>query len=137
MTRCCRSDIIGIDMVELNLEGGSTSVLRNVRHVPELSRPMILVGQLDEDDIHVAFSSGGWMLHKGNLLLARGPKIHSLYPFHVTFREGDLFLVDILVSSPWHGRLGHLSKADITHLSRARYILKLSFSDHQFCQHCQ
>ena len=29
------------------------------------------------------------------------------------------------------------SKADITHLSRAGYIPKLSFSDHQFCEHCQ
>ena len=32
-------------------------------------------------------------------------------------REGDLFLVDIPVSSLWHGRLGHLVKAGITHLS--------------------
>ena len=52
-------------------------------------------------------------------------------------REGDLFLVDIPVSSLWHGRLGHLSKAGITHLSSAGYITKLSFSDHQFCEHCQ
>jgi hypothetical protein len=44
--------------------------------------------------------------------------------------------VDILVSSLWHGRLRHLSKADITHLSKAGYIPKLSFSDHQFCDHC-
>ena len=28
-------------------------------------------------------------------------------------------------------------KIDITHFSRARYIPKLSFSDHQFCKHCQ
>ena len=46
-------------------------------------------------------------------------------------------MVDIPVSSLWHGRLGHLSKADIMHLSRAGYIPKLSFSDHQFCEHCQ
>jgi 5'-3' exoribonuclease 2 len=45
--------------------------------------------------------------------------------------------VDILVSSLWHGRLGHLSKTDITYLSKAGYIHKLSFSDHQFCEHCQ
>ena len=31
----------------------------------------------------------------------------------------------------------HLSKAGITHLSKAEYITKLSFSDHQFCEHCQ
>ena len=39
--------------------------------------------------------------------------------------------------SLWHRRFGHLSKAGITHLSRAGYILKLSFSDHQFCERCQ
>jgi transposase InsO family protein len=45
--------------------------------------------------------------------------------------------VDIPVSSLWHRRLGHLSKAGITHLSKAGYIPKLSFLDHQFCEHCQ
>ena len=60
-----------------------------------------------------------------------------MYPLYVTLREDDLFLVDIPVSSLWHGRLGHLSKAEITHLSRAGYIPKLSFSDHQSCKHCQ
>jgi hypothetical protein len=33
------------------------------------------------------------------------------------------------MSSLWHGRLGHLSKTG--------YIPKLSFFDHQFCEHCQ
>ena len=51
--------------------------------------------------------------------------------------EGDLFLVYIPVSSLWHGRIGHLSKVGITHLSRTGYIPKLSFSDHHFCEHCQ
>ena len=46
----------------------------------------------------------------------------SLYPLYVTLREGDLFLVYIPVSSLWHGRLGHLSKVGITHLSRVGYI---------------
>ena len=52
---------------------------------------MISVGQLDEAGIRVGFSSGGWTLNRGNLLLARGPKVHSLYPLYVTLREGDLF----------------------------------------------
>jgi hypothetical protein len=45
--------------------------------------------------------------------------------------------MDILVSSLWHGRLGHLNKTGISFLSKASYIPKLSFSDHQFCEHCQ
>jgi hypothetical protein len=74
---------------------------------------------------HLLFSRLG--LYKGNLLLARGPRIHSLYPLYVMLREGDLFVVD--------RRLGHLSKTRITYLSKANYIPKLSFSDNQFCEH--
>ena len=115
----------------------STLVLHDVRHVPELTWSLISVGQLDEVGFRASFSFGGWTLHKGNLLLTHAPKTHSLYPLYVTLRQGDLFLVDIPVSSLWYGRLGHLSKVGITHLSKAGYIPKLSFSDHQFCEHCQ
>jgi hypothetical protein len=40
--------VLGIGTVELNLPGGSTIVLHDVRHVPELTRSLISVGQLDE-----------------------------------------------------------------------------------------
>jgi hypothetical protein len=129
--------VIIIGTVELNLPGGSMIVLHDVRHVPELTRSLISVGQLDEAGFRTIFSSGRWGIHKGNLLLACGPRIHFLYPLYVTLKEGDLFVVDIPVSSLWHIRLGHLSKAVITYLSKAGYIPKLSFSDHQFCEHCQ
>ena len=41
------------------------------------------------------------------------------------------------MSSLQHERLGHLSKVTIRDLSKAGYIPQLSFSDHQFCEHCQ
>ena len=87
-----------IDIVELNLLGGPTLVLHNVQHVIELSSPLISIRQLDEDGIHVGFSLGGWTLHGVSLLLARGPKVHSLYQLYVTLGEDNLFPVDILVS---------------------------------------
>jgi hypothetical protein len=67
--------VIGIGTVELNLPGGSTIVLHDVRHVPELTRSLILVGQLDKAGFQNNFSSGGLSIHRGNLLLARGPRI--------------------------------------------------------------
>jgi hypothetical protein len=67
--------VIGIGIVELNLPGGSTIVLHDVQHVPELSRSLISVRQLDEACFRTSFLSGGWSIHKGNLLLARGPRI--------------------------------------------------------------
>ena len=51
--------VFGIGSVELNLLGGSTLVLHDVRHVPDLSRSLISMGQLDEVSILLGFSSGG------------------------------------------------------------------------------
>jgi hypothetical protein len=51
--------VIGIDMVELNLPGGSILVLHDVQHVPKLSRLLISMGQLDEAGIPSSFSTKG------------------------------------------------------------------------------
>jgi hypothetical protein len=40
--------VIGIGTIEFNLRGGSMIVLHDVRHVPELTRSLISVGQVDE-----------------------------------------------------------------------------------------
>ena len=63
----------------------------------------------------VGFSSGGWTLHRGNLLLARGPKVHSLYPLYVTLisvsclwlifgRYPRVILIAWMTSTPQQGR---------------------------------
>ena len=90
--------VVGIGSVELSLPGGSMLVLLDVRHVPNLRRSLISVGQLDEASIRAGFSSEDWTLHRCKLLPARGPKVHSLYPLYVTLKESGLFLVDLLVS---------------------------------------
>ena len=75
-------------------------------------------------------------LYKGNLLLAHGAKVHSLYPLYVALKEHGLSLVDIFCVILWHERLGCLNKSSITYLSKAEYTPKLSFFDHQFYKHC-
>ena len=128
--------VVGIDTIELNLMVGFIVVLHDVWHVPKLTSPPILVGQLDDDgSMSSSYQEGGHSIEETTYLL-QGTKVHSLYPLYVALKDDDLFLVDIPVSSLWHGWLRHLSKAGITHLSKSGYIPKLSFSDHQFCEHC-
>jgi hypothetical protein len=50
------SAVVDIGTVELNIPGSSTIVLHDVRHVLELSRSLISVGQLDEVGIRASFS---------------------------------------------------------------------------------
>mgnify|MGYP000022840313 CR=1 FL=1 len=49
--------VVGIGSIELNLPRGSTLVLSGVRHVPDLRRSLISVGQLGEAGIHAGFTA--------------------------------------------------------------------------------
>ena len=107
-----------------------------MHHVPDQRRSLISVGQLDEQaSVPASLPELGHFTAVTSSLSVDQRYIRCTR--YTSLSESGLFLVDLPVSYLWHGRLGHLSKSGITHLSRAGYIPKLSFSDHQFCEHCQ
>ena len=63
---------------------GSTFVLKNVRHVPKLTKSLISMGQLDDVGYHVIFGFQSSKIQKDSMLLARGAKSGTLYPLHVS-----------------------------------------------------
>lgn len=61
--------------------------LQQVRHVPELKKNLIFVGQLDIRGHSVVFSRGAWKVTNGVLVLERGKRINTL---HLTSRSSDM-----------------------------------------------
>ena len=51
-------DVVGMGNVRILLSNGSVWLLEKVRHIPELKRNLISVGQLD-DEGHVILFVGG------------------------------------------------------------------------------
>ena len=60
--------------VRILLPNGSVWLLEKVRHIPELRRNLISVGQLDNEGHAILFVGGTWKVTKGARVLARGKK---------------------------------------------------------------
>ncbi|RVX02202.1 Retrovirus-related Pol polyprotein from transposon TNT 1-94 [Vitis vinifera] len=58
----------------ISLPNGSVWLLEKVRHIPDLKRNLISVGQLDDEGHAILFVGGTWKVTKGARVLARGKK---------------------------------------------------------------
>ena len=76
-------DIVGIGDIPMVLSNGMQFVIENVHHVLCLTRNLISIPQVDDHGYKVTFSQSSWKISKGNMLVAHGIKVGSLYPLYV------------------------------------------------------
>ena len=72
-------DVVDMGDVRILLPNGSIWLLEKVRHIPNLRRNLISVGQLDDEGHALLFVGGTWKVTKGARVLARGKKTGTLY----------------------------------------------------------
>ena len=58
-------DVVGMGDVWILLPNGSVWLLEKVRHIPDLRRNLISVGQLDDEGHAILFIGGTWKVTKG------------------------------------------------------------------------
>ena len=73
----CR--IVGKGKIKIELQNGNHWLLHEVRHVPRLSRNLILVGKSNDEGCEVTFNDKNWKVSKGSLVVAKGVKVSTLY----------------------------------------------------------
>ena len=71
-------DVVGMGDVRILLSNGHVWLLEKVRHIPDLRRNLISVGQLDDEGHAILFVGGTWKVTKGVRVLAHGKKIGTL-----------------------------------------------------------
>ena len=54
-------------------------MLKEVRHITNLRRNLILAGQLGSEGCTVTFTENLWKVTKGSLVIAKGEKVGTLY----------------------------------------------------------
>ena len=57
-------DVVGLGDVRISLPNGSIWLLEKVRHIPDLMRNLIFVGQLDDQGHAILFVGGTWKVTK-------------------------------------------------------------------------
>ena len=105
-------DVVGLGDVRISLPNGSVWLLEKVRHIPDLRRNLISVGQLDDEGHAILFVSGTWKVTNGARVLARGKKTGTLYM--TSCPKDTIVVADASTdTSLWHRRLGHMSEKEM------------------------
>ena len=119
---------MGVGNVQLKFQQGSTFTLKNVSHVPKLTKSLISSGQLDDEGFTTTFGDSSWKITKGSLVVAHGTKLGTLYMLHVsTVKNHVIFVTKKPSVSLWHRRLGHMSQNAMKVLSHSGYLLAFNF----------
>ncbi|RYA47095.1 hypothetical protein DD606_23800, partial [Enterobacter cloacae complex sp. GF14B] len=130
-------EILGVGDVQLKFQNGSSFTLKNVRHVPAITKSLISTGLLDDAGYVTTFGQNMWKISKGSMTVAHGVKSGGLYMIYVSNVSKNVINVTEQPNvSLWHSRLGHMSKKGMEILSRSGYLPGFSFNDFEFCEHC-
>ena len=130
-------DIVGMGDVRILLPNGFVWLLEKVRHIPDLRRNLISVGQLDDEGHAILFIGGTWKVTKGSrvLVLTRGKKTDTLY---MTSSPRDTIAAAEASTdtSLWHCRLGLMSEKGMKMLLLKGKLLELKSVDFDMCESC-
>ena len=109
--------------------------MEKVRHIPELRRNLISVGQLNDEGHAILFVGGTWKVTKGARVLAHGKKTGTLY---MTSSPRDIIaIVDASTDTNlWHRRLGHMSEKGMKMLLSKGKLPELKSIDFDMCDRC-
>lgn len=99
-------NIVGFGDVKLVFVDGIQLMLHNVRHVPEVKKNLISTGMLDDEGYVTSFGHVFWKVTKGALVVARGPKVDTMYTLHAKLcNHTDIHATEMPKISMWHNRL--------------------------------
>lgn len=128
-------DIIGKGDVLLKLKNVNNQLLKDVRHVPQLKRNMVLTGQLIAQRC-ITFESSVWKVTKGALVIAIESKSGTLYVLEGQKEVGVAMAVVNSRIQLCPKRLGQMNKKGLEILHKKNQLQSLKSIDLELCEHC-
>jgi hypothetical protein len=127
--------IVGMGKVKIKKRNGNQWLLKEVRHVPNLRKNLILTRQLESEGCISIFIKKVWKVTKGSPVIAKKEKVGTLY---LCTRNIEYFISLSYTredTSLWHHRLGHMSEKGMQILHKINLLSNLKQIDLDFCEH--
>ena len=128
-------DVVGMRDIQILFPNGSIWLLEKVRHIPDLRRNLIFVGQLDDEGHAILFVGGTWKVTKGVIVLACEKKTDTLY-MTSSLRDTIAVTEASTDTSLWHSRLGHMSEKMMKMVLSKAKLPELKSVDFDMCESC-
>ena len=132
--------VVGIGSIRIKMHDGVVRTLTNVRHILDLKKNLISLGTLDSQRYKYCAEGGVLRVSKGSLIMMKGKLVNGLYLLQDSTIVGAAAVSSSLdheldTTCLWHMRLGHMSEAGMTILSK-RGLLCNKVGKLDFCEHC-
>ena len=135
-------EIAGIGTIKLKMYDDTICTIQKVRHVKDLRKNLLSLGQLDSSGCKIHVQDGIMKIVKGALVVMKAEKIAAnLYMLkEETQQKGEVFIT--LASSAeestmmWHPKLGHMLEQGLKILAEQKLLLGLKKISLPFCEHC-
>ena len=126
--------IVGKGVVKIKLNG-SIWELKDVRHILDLKKNLISVGQLANEGYTTVFQGDDWKISKGTMTVARGKKSGTLY---MTTDAHCSIAVAVGNETPklWQQRLGHMSEKGMKIMHSKGKLPCLQSVEIDMCKDC-
>eukprot|EP00253_Pinus_taeda_P023450 PITA_23450 len=102
--------IVGTGIVFIKQHNGNQWLLKEVRHVPDLKKNLISIGQLGGGGCVTTFTDKTWKVTKGSLVIAKGEKVGTLYLCNGISNSMNALTSTGKDTALWHHKLGHMSE---------------------------
>ena len=109
--------------------------LKDVRHIPDLKKNLILGGQLANEGYTTVFHGDDWKISKGIMMVARGKNSGSLY-MKADARCSIAVAVGNETPKLWHQRLGYMSEKGMKIMHSKRKLPCLQLVEIDMCEDC-
>jgi len=134
-------EVIGVGIVKIKMYDGIVRIIQEVRHVKDLKKNLLSVGQLDNLGCKIHTEGGILKVVRGNLVVMKAEKIMAnLYVLMAyTLQESNATLASMNQEEAvmmWHRRLGHMSERGLQILAERDLLLGLKEVYLPFCEHC-
>jgi len=87
--------ITQIGKVPLSMQDGQTKYLKNVRHVPTITKKLVSIGQMVEQGLHVTFNPNGCFvkdMKNQSKLITKGERNGRIFTLNVNMLEVNSML---------------------------------------------
>jgi len=131
--------IVGIGSIKMKMFDGIVRTLTEVRHVPDLKRNLISLGELDSSGCKFTGQGGALKVSKGALVVMKEKINGNLYTLQGKVEMSQAVVASKIVEDPtrlWHQRLGHMSEKGLKVLMTRKLLPDLKTLDLEFCKHC-
>ena len=125
--------IVGKGEVKIKWNGSGWE-LKNVGHIPDLTKNLISIGQLASEGYATVFHGDDWKISKGAMTIASGRNSGTLYK-----TAGACHLIAVATNENtnlWHKRLGHMSEKGMKVMHSKGKLPSLRSIENDICEDC-